>query len=317
MQTQTYYPLSQITTLAIGGSAKEFVEVKSEAELVEAINYAREKGLEYLVVGGGSNLLVADEGVDKLVIKNSITGISSLQGSTLVAKSGTALQDLVDYSIQHGLSGLQKLSGIPGTVGGAIYGNAGAYGQSISDHLTEVVALDPSVIASPKGVAISRLDCNFGYRDSAFKQNGYIVLEAKFELKPGEKSQLEQEAKEIIAQRIKKYPPGIKCPGSFFKNIVASSLPPEILAKIPPERIVYGKIPAGALLEEVGAKGDTLGNIEIAPYHANLFINHGGGTAKDFYNLAKKYADLVYERFGIKLEPEVQLINLDALEAFH
>ncbi|TSC64625.1 MAG: UDP-N-acetylmuramate dehydrogenase, partial [Microgenomates group bacterium Gr01-1014_93] len=152
--------------------------------------------------------------------------------------------------------------------------------------------------------------CGFGYRDSSFKRNGLIISEVTFQLEKGDPEKLKKEADEILEKRLTKYPKGIKCPGSFFKNIVANTLPEEILEKIPREKIVYGKIPAGVLLEEVGAKGDKLDGIEIAPYHANLFINNGGGKAEDFYNLAKKYFELVYQKFGIELEPEVQLINL-------
>lgn len=328
MQIVDSYPLKNITTLQIGGPAKKFVTVSSEEELKEAINYARENHLEYLVIGGGSNLLVNDVGVNSLVIKNEITGIA-LQGETLQVKSGTILQDLVDYTIQHGLSGLHKMTGIPGTVGGAVYGNAGAYGQKISDRIVEVTILKPSVIASPKGVAISikkdshvasllgmtlkKNQCEFNYRDSRFKRNGFTILEVVFNLTPADPEALQQEADEVLQKRLVKYPKGIKCPGSFFKNIVADSLPKEILVKIPKEKITYGKISAGYLLEAVGAQGQKLDGIEIAPYHANLFINKEHGTAKAFYDLAKEYALKVKEKFGITLEPEVQLINLPPL----
>lgn len=335
MEIKNNYPMSDLTTLRIGGNAKYFIPVYTEEELTEAINYAKKNNVAYLVIGSGSNLLVSDEDVDKLIIKNEIVGTKIATSATpprndegiLTVKSGTLLQDLVDYSIEHGLSGLQKLAGIPGTVGGAVYGNAGAYGQSISDHLISVAILNPSsVTASPKGVAISikkdshvapllgmtmtKAECGFAYRDSIFKKTKDLILEVTFNLENGDPEILKKESQEIKIQRNKKYPPGIKCPGSFFKNIIAENLPKEILEKIPTEKIVYGKVPAGTLLEMVGAKRDKLGDIEIAPYHANLFINTGGGTAKDFYSLAKRYVTLVKQRFGINLEPEVQLIDL-------
>lgn len=320
MLIKNNYPMSDLTTFGIGGNAKKFVCVSSEEELLEAIQYAEENNLEYLIIGEGSNLLVADEEINKLIIKNQISGItisgSHLEGVNLNVKSGTMLQDLVDFAIEHGLNGLQKLTGIPGTVGGAIFGNAGAYGQSISDNLISVVILRET----KNLITLTKEQCEFNYRDSIFKKNGFIILEATFLLETKNAiaqnvvSLLQKEADEVLQKRLVKYPKGIKCPGSFFKNIIASSLSPEILAKIPLEKIVYGKLPAGVLLEEVGAKGDKLGNIEIAPYHANLFINRGNGTAKDFYNLAGKYVQKVKEKFGIILEPEVQLINLPPLE---
>lgn len=307
MQFKSNYLLKNITTLQIGGPAKKFVEVYSVDELIEAIQYAKQSNLEYLVIGGGSNLLVSDEGVDKLIIKNNILGIEQKENN-LVVKSGVVLQDLVNYSISKGLSGLQKMTGIPGTVGGAVYGNAGAYGQTISDYITEVSVYDGNKI-----ITLSKNQCDFNYRDSIFKKNKFIILEMTFRLETGDSKTLQQEAEDVLSKRLVKYPPGIKCPGSFFKNIVAKTLPKEILDKIPPEKIMYGKLPAGSLLEEVGAKGDSLDGIYIADYHANLFINRGTGTAQAFYDLAKKYAIKVKEKFGITLEPEVQLINLPPL----
>lgn len=314
LKFQDNYPLKNVTTLCIGGPAKKFVIVSSEEELseeelIEAIIFAKKENLSYLVIGGGSNLLVSDAGFDGLVIKNEITGISHPGGVTVKAKSGALLQELVDFTIGHGFSGLQKLTGIPGTVGGAVYGNAGAYGQSISDHIISEKILNSNNLTIKQ---FNNSVCNFNYRDSIFKKTHEIILEVTFQLEPGDPETLKKEAEEVLSKRQVKYPPGIKCPGSFFKNIIASSLPKEILDKVPKEKIVYGKLPAGALLEEVGAKGQTLDGIEIADYHANLFINNGG-TAKAFYDLAKTYALKVKEKFGINLEPEVQLINLPPL----
>ena len=324
MQFENNYPLRKVTTLQIGGPAKKFVMAGSEDELKEAVTYAQREGMPHLLIGGGSNLLVADEGIDCLIIKNEISGISvahprgeemrlHLGGVTVNVKSGTPLQELVDYSINQGLSGLQKLSGIPGTVGGAVYGNAGAYGQTISDYITQVSVLNINNLTIQQ---FNNSDCQFAYRDSIFKRNKFIILEISFELEAGDKENLQREAQETISKRLVKYPAGIKCPGSFFKNIVASTLPKEILDKIPREKIVYGKLPAGTLLESVGAKGQSIDGITIAPYHANLFINEGKGTAKAFYDLAKTYALKVKAKFGITLEPEVQLINLPPLHKF-
>lgn len=312
LKLENNFSITQVTTLGIGGPAKKFVSVTSAEELIEAIQYATQNHLEYLVIGSGSNLLVSDQGFAGLIIKNQIAKITITSLKTtkptfkLKVKSGTILQDLVDYSIKKGLSGLQKLNGIPGTVGGAVFGNAGAYGQTISDHIIKVTTLDPSTVI-PAG------ECDFNYRDSTFKRNKQIILEVTFQLEKGDPKILQQQADEVLKKRLVKYPPGIKCPGSFFKNLLADKLPKQVLSKIPKQKIVYGKLPAGALLEMVGAKGDQLDNIKIADYHANLFINTGEGRASSFYQLAQKYALKVYDKFGIKLEPEVQLINLPKL----
>ncbi len=296
--------MSKITTLGIGGEAQEFKVVHAHQELLDLLK----SNPDFLIIGEGSNLLISDEGIDCLVIKNEITGISRLHPKGVIVKSGTPLQKLVNYTISHGLSGLQKLSGIPGTIGGAIYGNAGAYGQTISDYLTEVIVFD-----GIKTITLTKTECGFGYRDSNFKRNKYIILEASLQLESGNPEILKQEARETITKRLVKYPLGIKCPGSFFKNLVAAEIPSEILKNIPQDKIIYGKLPAGALLEMVGAKGQSLDGIAIASYHANLFINKENGTAKAFYTLAKEYALKVKDKFGITLEPEVQLVNLPSL----
>ncbi len=304
---QENFPLSRVTTLKIGGPARYFTKAQTSEELVAAVRFAQIHNLPFLVIGGGSNLLICDEGVNKLVIGNGSEGITK-ERQFLEVKSGTTLQHLVDYSIKVGLSGLENLTGIPGTVGGAVYGNAGAYGQAISNNLREVVCFNGSQVLS-----LQKDECEFSYRNSLFKRVGWTILSVKFKLGLGNSEELFKTSEEVLKKRLKKYPKGIKCPGSFFKNLIASDLSKQVLTKIPKEKIVYGKLPAGALLEMVGAKGDSLGQIEIADYHANLFINKGEGKAADFYGLAKKYVQKVKEEFGITLEPEVQLINLPPL----
>lgn len=301
--------LSNFTTLKIGGPAKAFLGTKTAAELIGAITWAKEKNLPYLVMGGGSNLLVSDKGFPGLVIKNAMTGIKT-EGQTLTVKSGTSLQELVDFTIHHGLGGVQKLTGIPGTVGGAIFGNAGAYGQTISNHLQRVACLNPHTLQL---TSLSQKGCGFDYRDSNFKINHLVILEVHLKLPSADSKILADEAQEVLKLRQAKYPPQTKCPGSFFKNVLVEKIPPKIRSLIPKNRDTYGKVPAWYFLEEVEAKGQRLGNIKIANFHANLFINLGRGKAKDFWQLAKTYSDKVKEKFGITLEPEVQLINLPPL----
>lgn len=307
---------SELTTLEIGGPAKKFVIVKSEEDLTSAINQLTMNPEPFLVIGDGSNLLVSDDGFDGLVIKNEVKGIANRQDPELVeleVQAGTQLQELVDYTIEHGLGGLHKLTGIPGTVGGAIFGNAGAFGQTISDYIVSVTTLDTTT-HNLKPTTLSKDDCGFDYRESTFKRNNYIILEAHFSLPSSNPQTLKQEAQEVLEKRLKKYPPGILCPGSFFKNLILNKLPKEVQNKIPKDRDYFGKVPAWYFLDEVGAKGAQIGNIKIADFHGNLFINLGGGIAKDFYTLAKIYFDKVRQQFGISLEPEVQLINLPKLD---
>lgn len=287
----------------------DIIKVRTKKELVEAIEKLPAGGKGFLILGGGSNLLVSDSGFDGTIIKNEAEGIAR-DNNRLIVKSGTNLQELVGFANSNGLCGLENLAGIPGTIGGAIYGNAGAYGQAISDHLVSVKVFD---VISYKFSVISKNDCQFSYRNSVFKRNRYAILEAVFSLSPADSKKLKQISKETIKKREVKYPPGIKCPGSFFQNIPIEKLPAKILARLPKEFILFTKVSAGALLESVGAKGAKRGDIRIAPYHANLFINAGRGKAEDFYKLAKEYQGKVYDKYGIRLEPEVQLINFPPL----
>lgn len=304
---QKNYLFSKLTTLNIGGPAKYLYIATTKKDLLNILSFATSENLPYIVIGGGSNLLVSDQGFNGLVIKVTTSDIDQKK-CNLTVQAGTPLQELVDYTISHGLSGMQRLTDIPGTVAGAIYGNAGAYGQTISDNLIEI-----ECFSQDKIITLNKDQCNFEYRDSGFKSNGCIILETKFSLPLASPRRLKKESDETLALRIQKYKPGIKCPGSFFKNFLTEKIPPETLKILPERKDTYGKTPAYIFLEQLGAKGDRLGNIQIAPYHANLFINLGGGTASDFWQLANKWYKRVKEKYNIELGPEVQLINLSPL----
>ena len=293
------------TTLGIGGPASLYTEVVKEEDLRRIIKVAIKEKVAYIVIGEGSNLLISDNGYQGIVIKDAVEGIS-IVGQRVIAKGGTNLQKFINYCVDKGLSGCEKMSGIPGAVGGAIYGNAGAYGQTISDYLVSVKAFNGRVVK-----VLDKKMCLFGYRDSIFKKNGQIILEGEFIFEKGSKEFLKRISLDTISLRLQKYPQGIKCPGSFFKNIEAGKLAKKTLEKIPKDKIIYGKIPAGYLMETVGAKGKVKGSIKIADHHGNLIVNLGAGKASDFHTLAFDYAEKVEKKYGIKLEPEVQLIGFN------
>lgn len=297
-------PLAPHTTLGIGGPARWFRRVRTEAQLKEAVRRARNGKIPWMVVGAGSNLLVSDRGFPGLIVKNEIAGIRRTEGR-LSVKGGTLLQDLVDYAGRRGLGGLERMTGIPGTVAGAVYGNAGAYGQTIGERILSVRAFD-----GQRERRLSARQGRFSYRGSVFKERkDLVILEAELVLEPADPAALRETAAEIRSRREEKYPPGLLCPGSFFKNIRAQDLSAEVLRRIPPEKIVYGKVPAGYLLEAVGARGKSFGGVEIASYHGNLFFNTGGGTAREFWSLAEEQRRRVEKKFGIRLQPEVQLVG--------
>lgn len=296
---------SKLTTLKIGGLINYYVEINSLEELQQSLKLCQSKKIQPFVIGSGSNLLVADEGFDGVVIKNNIQSIEQT-GEGIIIGVGTVLQTFINWANQKGYAGFEKLAGIPGTVGGAVYGNAGAYGQTISDNLVWAEIINVENLKTEK---LSKSECEFAYRESKFKHSAFIITKVAFVTLHDSPDTLIKTSSEVIAAREQKYYPEIKCPGSFFKNVEVLRLSPSVLADIPKDKIMHGKIPAGWLLESVGAKGDGQGDIRIAPHHGNLFFNAGNGTARDFVTLAEKYQQKVYERFGIMLEPEVQLIG--------
>ncbi|OGY12433.1 MAG: UDP-N-acetylenolpyruvoylglucosamine reductase [Candidatus Blackburnbacteria bacterium RIFCSPHIGHO2_12_FULL_41_13b] len=294
--------LKEYTTLNIGGYARCFVEVHSIEELKDALQYAKDHNLEFYIIAGGSDLLVNDEGFPGLIIKLSLQGLT-LEDERIKVAAGTSLQDLVNYTIEHGFAGIEKLNNIPGSVGGAVYGNAGAFGQTISDKLVRI-----RVLVGDEEKYLNKQNIGFDYRESILKKHkDWVILEIEFKFDIDNPVELKKTAKDVLETRKQKYTPGIKCPGSFFKNLIIDRLPKDLQKDMPKD--YYGKVPAWWFLEQVGAKGATRGQIKISDHHANLFINQGEGTAADFFALAKEYKNKIKEKFGVDLEPEVQLLG--------
>ncbi len=302
------YPLKKLTTMKIGGPAKYFVIVKNEKELIEAIQWAKKGKIKWRVIGEGSNIIPEDSGFKGLIIKNQISHLHVHHGEVTVG-SGYNLLKFIHTMNKKGLSGMEKMAGIPGTIGGALYGSAGAYGHEIKDSLVSVKIFDGKKVRT-----LSKEQCTFSYRESIFKKKtDWIIIEAKILLKKADAKELAKISKDIIKLRLKKYSPDIHCPGSFFKNIVIEHIKPKtlrekFLTKIPAEKINHGKVAAGILLDEVGAKSMKCGKIHVASYHGNLIYNTGNGKTKDLQKLVKILKKKVENKFGIRLEEEVQYI---------
>ena len=292
--------LTRISTFAIGGLAKNYVPVKSSSDLLKVLNFFHKTNIDFRIFSGGSNIVFPDGGI-KYHLIHLVGGQIKLSGHLLSVDAGILLSKVIAFSVKNSIKGLENLSGIPGSLGGAVVGNAGAYGSSVSDNIKTVKIWNRGKIRILTGK-----DCRFDYRESIFKKKPYVIISVAIETSHSKRKQLEKISREIIKVRTAKYKTGLKCPGSFFKNILAKNLPPEILNKINPQKIVYGKIPAGYLLESVGAKTMKKGYIEIAPFHGNLFINKGRGTAKDVKELAQILKSKVYRKFGILLEEEIR-----------
>lgn len=297
-------PLAARVRFGIGGPADLYIETPCEGSLIRALGILAREGVRWAVIGGGTNLIVADEGFRGAVLRFHGHRLER-RNETIAAEAGAELQALVDFANRSGLAGLETLAGIPGTVGGAVYGNAGAYGRSISECICSVRIWNGEEISH-----MSAAECAFDYRDSVFKRRpGWVILSVELRLRPGDASELERCSANLLALRSQKYPADMKCAGSIFKNLLYERLPEPARRALPPELVREGKAPAAWFLEQVGAKGMRRGGIRVADYHANLIYNAGGGTARELLELIAELKRRVRERFGIELEEEVRFLG--------
>jgi UDP-N-acetylmuramate dehydrogenase len=259
-----------------------------------------------MIIGGGTNLVVSDAGYDGVILRFTGSNIQRT-GVRLAVESGAVLQDVVDYSIAAGLKGIQTLTGIPGYLGGAVYGNAGAYGHSMHELIESVRFTDGEQVREFDNAA-----CEFSYRESIFKdQKDWIILSSTLRFGEGDPAELKQTADEIRAIRDAKYPPTMKCAGSIFKNVFFADIPAAAQGEVPPKLVRDGKIPSAWFLEQVEAKGMRRGDIQVATYHANLIYNDGEGKSADLVVIVEELKRRVRARFGFDLEEEVQYVGFE------
>ncbi len=302
---------ASLSTFKIGGKARYFCETENDEDLLEAVKLAKKNKLPWRILGGGSNVVFPD-GILKCFLIKLTGGKIRILGNKIIADAGVELDKVIRLAIKNNLAGLEKLAGIPGTVGGAIVGNAGAYGYSISKAIEKVEIFSAEGGSASGGDSVKNKrwllnkNCNFGYRDSIFKKKSYIILQAVFKLKKSDKKKLWKIYNDIIVDRRKKYPSGIFCAGSFFKNVLVKDISLKSLKLVEKEKIINGKIPAGYLLEMVGAKGMRCGGIQIADFHGNLFINRGNAKASEVKRVARILKNRVKRKFGITLEEEIR-----------
>ncbi len=282
--------------------------VSSATELVQAVKAAHSSGRLYCVIAGGSNVVFDDNGFKGLVIQyQNPKAKIQIEGDKITVEAGTSLAALVKAANRAGREGLESLAGIPGTVAGAVVCNAGAYVRTISDFLESVEVYNPS---TSLGITkLTKAQSKFSYRTSIFKSKkakDWLVLSATFKLPKGDSQELTKRSREIIKIREAKYKPRLKCPGSYFKNVLLKDISAKSNKLINLDKVRDGKIPAGYLLEEVGACGMRKGGICVASFHGNLLINDGTGTAKQAKSLATELKKRVQKRFGIELEEEIR-----------
>ena len=305
MEIKENIQLAPFTSFKIGGPAKYFIEISAEEELLEALQFAKENKLEVFVLGGGSNILISDNGFDGLVIKIKNAEIKIIEDK-IETGVGISLSELVGLAAQNSLIGLEWAVGIPGTLGGAIRGNAGAFGGSISNNLESVKIIN---LDNLEWVFMKKDECAFSYRSSIFKENkNLVIISAILKLKNGDQVEIKKKIEEIAKQRGGKIPPE-RSSGSFFKNPEAND---EMITDFEREtgnKADGKKIPAAYLIEKVGLKGKKIGGAQVSEKHANFVVNLGQAKAEDIVMLASFVKMKVRDELGVQLREEVQYVG--------
>jgi UDP-N-acetylmuramate dehydrogenase len=302
-------PIAPKTYLKIGGPARLFVVANSSDELLAAVKVAKEVGIPFYVFGGGANILVSDDGFEGVLIQ-AATRAFKIDGEKVVADAGVFTGLLARETVKAGLEGFEWGIGVPGTVGGATYGNAGCFGGEMKDVVTNVRAYD---VANDREMNYSNAECGFAYRESRFKHEPHVILEATLTLKKGDPVLAQQKLEEIMGKRKETQPQGAFTAGCLFKNFEYQDESALDIAKrdveIPPEMIAVKRIPAGWLIDKLGLKGKTIGKAQVSPVHGNFLVNLGGATANDVLQLSSYVKMKVRDELGLLLEDEVQYVG--------
>ena len=308
VKMQEGVPLAEHSNYRIGGPARYFCEAANEDEIRNGVLFAREQGLPLFVLGGGTNLLIDDDGFNGVVLKPSVMQVR-VDHQMMTVGAGMSVGDLLKFTIEHSLSGLEWAGGLPGTVGGAIRGNAGAFKGEIKDRILSVETFDVETLAN---ITRENAACKFGYRSSLFKEkNGReIILRATLNMDKGDARQIAAGIQEKIDYRLERHPMEYPNIGSTFKN-VDLELVPKVwrgafakVVKVDP----FPVVPTAYLISEAGLRGTQQGGAMVSPKHPNFIVNLGGATAADVKFLIAVVKEKVFEKYGIRLEEEIQLV---------
>lgn len=283
-------PINKHITFRVGGNASYYVSVPGEDELVDIIALMKEhEDIPYYIIGNGSNMLFTDAGYKGLIVEicNKFSDID-IYDCRIIAKAGAMLSKVAKMAYEEGLSGMEQLSGIPGTIGGAVAMNAGAYGSEIKDIIVSAKVLD---VKNGQVKILERDELNLGYRHSIIMEENYIVIEAIFDLKRGKREDIKQEMDRCTGLRKEKQPLEYPSAGSTFKR---------------PEGYFAGK-----LVQDAGLSGYTVGGAMVSQKHCGFVVNKGGATAQDILDVIAHCQREVKEKFGVELEPEIRIIQAE------
>lgn len=316
-------PLSKFSNYKIGGPARFFFEAKNEKEVAWAVAEAKKRKLPIFILAGGTNLLFCDKGFDGLVLRPAITTLTVRSGGKVEAGAGVAMSELLDFAVRHSLAGLEWAGGLPGTLGGAVRGNAGCFGGETKDSIVSVRSFDTKTM---KVVERRAKACAFKYRDSVFKkkQGAEIILSATIQLKKGDKKAIARSIQEKIDYRKRAHPLDYPNIGSIFKNIPLETIHkkngPAYRKAVAAGTLTYRKsqfsvksdpfpvVFAAKFISEAGLRGVSAGGAMISPKHTNFIVNVLNAGSHDVKNLIALAKAEVRKKFGVKLEEEVQVV---------
>jgi len=299
--------LKDYSTFKVGGPARYFVAVTTLEELHQALAEAKEKNWPTFILAGGSNVIFPDTGFPGLVIYIQHHHLK-VDGTTLEAGAAVMMQEVVDAAVEAGLKGVEWAGGLPGTFGGAIRGNAGAFKGEIKDSVVSVTSIEQK---TGREITRRNADCQFGYRDSIFKHRPEVIVSAILQLEPGDPTELRQIADSRIEFRQNRHPLEYPNVGSIFKNTPLERVPEQWLPhfhdfiKVDPFPI----IPTGKIIEDSGLKGYRIGDAQVSEKHANYIVNRGNATARDIVALIEHIRQTVREKFQIELETEPEILQ--------
>lgn len=277
-------PMSKHTTFKIGGPADIFITPHDEQSMLKLCTFCNENDLPLFVIGNGSNLLVSDKGLRGVVIKSGAFGEITVDGEKITSPAGAQLGAVCEAAREHGLTGLEFAYGIPGTVGGAVYMNAGAYGGEMKDVVSRTHHIGPDGYGSFSGDELS-----FGYRKSAYTGTRLAITKVEFRLRRGDKEEIAEKMRDLISRRRSKQPLEMPSAGSVFKRPTGHY--------------------AGALIEQCGLKGARVGGACVSQKHAGFIVNDGGATCRDVVELIEKIKSEVLRRTGMTLECEIRIVG--------
>jgi len=301
--------LKDFSNFRIGGFARDFVQAETVDSLIDSIKTAKQVGLPVFVLGGGTNILWSDDGFDGVVIQPAFKHIS-YDGNKVTAGAGFSMPHLVSSTVSRGLAGLEWAGGLPGSFGGAIYGNAGCFGGETKDVVEEVISLNMDTLEIERR---ERDECGFGYRNSIFKsnKNPEVIIQATLGLKPGNKIFLNNSVQEKIKYREARQPLEYPNIGSIFKNVPVEGLPKKLVDECRDviKEDPFPVIPAAHLIDQAGMKGASVGGATVSTKHPNFIVNTKDAKASDVKELIKMIKEKVQDKYGIILKEEVLIIN--------